>query len=124
MILLHMSEFLTKNTWNKKTAVEQNFNALLQKLNNLNKLQNLLMTALEKTLPVFLIHTGTQQLPRKMPTCIERKHYQVGKKLPTSVLYRTQILYFNPVMFRLEHLSLVQNIVIHFQDHRQEINAL
>ena len=119
-----MSEFLTKNTWNKKTAVEQNFNALLQKLNNLNKLQNLLMTTLEKTLPVFLIHTGTQQLPRKMPTCIERKHYQVGKKLPTSVLYRTQILYFNPVMFRLEHLSLVQNIVIHFQDHRQEINAL
>ena len=35
-------------------------------------------------------------------------------------------LYFNPMIFRLEHLSLVETIVkhIHFQDHIQEMNAL
>ena len=33
------------------------------------------------------------------------KHCHVGKKLLTWVLYGTQTLYFNPVMFRLEHHS-------------------
>ena len=43
-----------------------------------------------------------------------------------SVLHGTHILYSNPVIFRLEHLSLVENTVkrIHFQDNMQEINAL
>ena len=46
--------------------------------------------------------------------------------MSTSVLYGTQIFYFNPMIFRLENLSLVENIVkhIHFQDHIQELNAL
>ena len=46
--------------------------------------------------------------------------------LVTSVLYGTQILYFNPMIFRLENLSLVENTVkhIHFQDHIQELNTL
>ena len=45
--------------------------------------------------------------------------------LPTSVLYSTQIFYSNPLIFRLEHLSAVENTVkeIHFQDHIQEING-
>ena len=45
--------------------------------------------------------------------------------LPTSVLYSTQILYSNPIIFRLEHLPAVENTVkeIHFQDHIQEING-
>ena len=49
-----------------------------------------------------------------------------AKKLPTLILYGTQMLYFNPLTFRLEQLSLVENIAehIYFQDHRQEINAL
>ena len=38
----------------------------------------------------FLIHVGTLQLPRHILTYIERKHYHVGKKLPTSVLYGTR----------------------------------
>ena len=63
-----------------------------------------------------------------------RKHWGIlrksiityAKKLPTSVLFGTQLLYFNPVIFRLKHLSLVENTVkrIHFQYHIQEINAL
>ena len=69
----------------------------------------------------FLIHVGTRQLPRQMPTYIEKKYYHVGKKLQTWILYCTQILYFNPMVFRLKHLSLVENTVkhIHFWDHRQ-----
>ena len=49
-----------------------------------------------------------------------------AKKLPTSVFYGTQILYFNPMLFWLEHLSLVENTVKHnhFQDHIQETNGL
>ena len=41
-------------------------------------------------------------------------------------MYSTQILYFNSIIFRLEHLSLEENNVkhIHFQDHIQKINAL
>ena len=58
-----------------------------------------------------------QQLLRQIPTYIEKK---------MLVLYGTQIPYFNPVIFWLEHLHLVGSMVkhIHFQDHRQEINAL
>ena len=59
-----------------------------------------------------------------MPRYIEKKHYHIDKKLPASVLYGTMILYFNPLTIQLKHLSLVENTVIHFQDHRQEINAL
>ena len=55
---------------------------------------------------------------------IVKKHNHIGKKLHMSVLYGTQILNFNPVIFRFEHLLLVENTFIHFQDHRQEINAL
>ena len=74
----------------------------------------------------FLIHIGMQQLLRQMPTYIEKKHYHVSKKLSIWVLYGTQMLYFNPMIFPLEHVSLVENTVkhIHLQDHRQEINAL
>ena len=70
----------------------------------------------------FITHVGTQQ----MPTYIEKKHYYVGKKFPMWVLYGTQIFYFNPMIFRLEHLSPVENTVkhIHFRDHSQEISAL
>ena len=46
---------------------------------------------------------------RQLPTFIGKKHYDVGKKLPLSVLHDTQILYFNPLILRLEHLSLVEN---------------
>ena len=59
-----------------------------------------------------------------MPRYIEKKHCHIDKKLPTSVLYGTKILYFNPLTIQLKHLSLVENTVIHFQDHKQEINAL
>ena len=39
-------------------------------------------------------------------------------------MYDTQILYFNAMIFRLEHLSLAENTVkhIHSQDHKQEVN--
>ena len=44
---------------------------------------------------------------------IEEKHYNVRKKLLMSVLYGTQILYFNPMIFWLEHVSLVENTEAH-----------
>ena len=53
----------------------------------------------------FIIHVGMRQLPRQMSTYIRKRHYQVSKKLPKLVLYNTQILYFNPMIFQLEHLS-------------------
>ena len=61
-----------------------------------------------------------------MTTYIEKKHYHVGKKLPMSVLYGAQIIYFKPMAFELEHLFLTENTVkcIHFQDYKHEINAL
>ena len=62
----------------------------------------------------------------QMPAYIEKKHYHLEKELPTSVLYGIQIVYFNPMIFRLEYLSLVENAVnhIHFQDHIQKTNGL
>ena len=62
----------------------------------------------------------------QIPMYFEKKHYHVDKKMPTWILYGTQKLYFNPIIFRLEHLSLVENTIkhIHFWDHRQEIDAL
>ena len=30
--------------------------------------------------PAFLLHLGTRELLRQMPTYIEKKHYHVGKK--------------------------------------------
>ena len=73
----------------------------------------------------FLVHVGAWQLPRKMPTYIEKKHYHGGKKVADVGFVSTQILDFNPLIFRLEHLSLVESTVkhIHFQGHRQDINA-
>ena len=70
--------------------------------------------------------TFLTQSTRDMPAYIEKKHYHVGKKLTTSVLYGTQIFYFNPMIFWLEHLFLVENTVkhVHFQDDIQDINAL
>ena len=61
-----------------------------------------------------------------MPIYIVKNIIMLAKILPMSVLHGTQIFYFNPMIFRLEHLSLVENTVkhIHFQDHIQEINAL
>ena len=59
----------------------------------------------------FLIHVGTWQLLRQILTYIEKKQYHIGKKFPTLFLYGLQILYFNPMIFRLEHLSLVENTV-------------
>ena len=49
-----------------------------------------------------------------------------AKKLPTSVSYGNQKLYFNPMIFRLENLAVVENTVkhIHFQGHIEELNAL
>ena len=55
----------------------------------------------------FLIHIGMQQLLRQRPTYIEKKHYHVSKKFSIWVLYGTQMLYFNPMIFPLEHLSLL-----------------
>ena len=58
--------------------------------------------------------------------CILRKSIITSaKKLLALVLYGTQILYFNQIIW-LEHLSLLENTVkhIHFQDHRNGINAL
>ena len=47
-----------------------------------------------------------------MPTNIDKKHYQVGKKLPTWILYGTQIQKFQITpRCRLEHLSLLVNTV-------------
>ena len=45
-----------------------------------------------------------------------------AKKLQMSVLYATQILFFNPLIFWLENFSFVKYTVkhIHFQDHRQK----
>ena len=53
---------------------------------------------------VFLIHINTEQLPRQTLRYIKKNHYHVGKKLPIFVLYGTQIVYFNPIIFQLEHL--------------------
>ena len=66
----------------------------------------------------LITQVATRQLPRQVPAYIEEK---LGKMLPTSVLYGTQILFFNPMIYWLEHLSFVQNSVkhIHFQDHIQ-----
>ena len=49
-----------------------------------------------------------------------------AKKLPTSVSYGNQKLYFNPMIFRLENLAVVENTVkhIHFQGHIEKLNAL
>ena len=47
----------------------------------------------------------------------------LAKKLPTSVSYGNQVLNFNPMIFQLEHLSLVQNNKTHSFP-KQEINAL
>ena len=62
----------------------------------------------------------------QMPAYIEKKHYHLEKELPASVLYGIQIVSFNPMIFRLEYLSLVENTVnhIHFQDHIQKTNGL
>ena len=69
----------------------------------------------------FLIHVGTRQIPMY----IEKKHYHVGKK-DADVGFEWQILYFNPMIFLLEHQCFVENTVehIHFEGHRQEISAL
>ena len=74
----------------------------------------------------ILVHVIMRQLQRQMQTFIEKKHYYFDKVLLTWVLYGIQILYFNPIIFCFEHLSLVENTVkhIHFRDHRQEVNAL
>ena len=55
---------------------------------------------------------------------IEKKHYHVGKKDADVGVVR-QILYFNPVIFPLEHHCFVENAVkhLHFEGHRQEVNA-
>ena len=87
------------------------------------------MTIKKYNMAAFLIHMSMQQLPSQMPTYIEKKHYHISKKLlmlPTWVFYGTQILYFNPMKFWLDHLSLVQNTakLNYFQDYRQETNAL
>ena len=49
----------------------------------------------------------------QMPMYFEKKHYHVDKKMPTWILYGTKKLYFNPIIFRLEHLSLVENTIKH-----------
>ena len=71
----------------------------------------------------FLIHVGTQQLPRQMPTYIEKKHYHVGKKVADicfvwhlDTLFQPNDILVGTSLFTIKH--------IHFQDHRQEINAL
>ena len=56
-----------------------------------------------------------------MPAYIDKKHYHLGKKVANVRFgwYPDT----NPLIFRLEGLSLVENTVkhIHFQDHIQEI---
>ena len=74
----------------------------------------------------FLTHVDTRQLPRQMPPYITKKHYHFGKKVVDVGFVRQPDILFQPVTFRLEHLSLVETTVkqFHFQDHIQEINAL
>ena len=57
---------------------------------------------------------------------IEKKRCQVGEKVAISVLYSAQMRKSNPIIFWLDHLSVVRNIVkeIYFQDHIQEFNIL
>ena len=44
----------------------------------------------------LITQVATRQLPRQVPAYIEEK---LGKMLPTSVLYGTQILFFNPMIY-------------------------
>ena len=50
---------------------------------------------------------------------IKKKHYHVGKEVADVAFV------WHPMIFQLEHLSLIKNTVkhIYFQDHMQEINA-
>ena len=69
----------------------------------------------------FLTHVDKRQFPRQMPVYIEKKHYQVGKKVahvgfawhPNTLFQSNDIL--------VGHLSLVENTVesIHFQDNNK-----
>ena len=54
-----------------------------------------------------------QQLPRQLPMCIEKKHYHVTKRVADVSLHGTQILYLDPMIFQLEHLSLVEKTKAH-----------
>ena len=70
---------------------------------------------------------STRDNCRRKCLCTLRKSIITqAKKLPSPVLYGTQILYFNPMIFRLEHLSLIENIVkhIHLEDHIQDVKVL
>ena len=66
---------------------------------------------------------GTNQI-RSASQSHPQKANHILKKLSTWVLYGTQILFFNPMIFWFERLSLVEITVNHFGDHRQEISGL
>ena len=74
----------------------------------------------------FLFASAHGNCPGTCRRILRKSIITAAKKLPTSVLYGSQVLYFNPMIFRLEHLSVVENTVkhIHFQDYRHEIIAL
>ena len=48
----------------------------------------------------FLTHVDTRQLPSKCRGILSRSIITQTKKLPTSLLYGTQILYLNQTIFR------------------------
>ena len=74
----------------------------------------------------FLTHLEMRHCRGKYRRILRKSILTQAKKLPTSVSYGNQKLYFNPMIFRLENLAVVENTVkhIHFQGHIEKLNAL
>ena len=60
----------------------------------------------------ILIHVSMQQLPKQFPMYIEKKH-NVSQKIADISFRWHPVIYFNPVIFQLEHLSLLENTEAH-----------
>ena len=65
-------------------------------------------------------------LPPSSVSTLWMPPYHVGKKVADVGFVWYLDTLFQPTIFRLENLSLVENTVkhIHFQDNKQEINVL
>ena len=73
----------------------------------------------------FLCYVDTGQLPRQMPSSVEKKRYHAGKKVAhASFVWHPDTL-FQPTDISV-HLSLVENAVkhIHFQGYIKKKNCL
>ena len=68
---------------------------------------NLIFSYLIIAATAFLIHAANADVYLEKSLSGRQNVADMG------FLYRTQILYFNPMIFRLEHLSLVENTVQH-----------